>query len=136
MIDIEKYNNDLIASTLLPYAKQNIKCTIESNNHWLTVRDVCVHVANFLFLLASICSFSSTSYPEYNLGFTAGIINILALKLKALAYLASKNNHLKTIQTNELFKNVGLNISLPDDYNSGIELENQTLIDHIGNKEV
>ena len=123
MSELEKYNNELIASTLLPFVKQNVKCTIESNNNWLTIRDICFHVSNFMFLLASISAFSSASYPKYNLGFVAGVINILALKLKAFACFASKYSHLKTIQTHEVFKNAGLDISLPEDFAPGIELE-------------
>lgn len=110
----ESFNKQIINDTLLPYFKNNIRYTIESNNNWLFIRDICIGISTCLFTVASIIGLMSTSYPEYNLGFMSGVFGLIALKLKGFAFLASKNAHLKTIQTNEIFKNVGLEFRIPD----------------------
>ena len=77
-------------------------------------------------MLSTIMSFCSSSYPEFNLSFNSGLITLIALKLKGIAYTLVKYNHIKTLHLNEILKESGINIIVPDSFD--IEQQAQMII--------
>jgi len=132
----ESFKNHIINEIILPNYKNNIKYTIESRSYWSTFHDICKLLSYLLAFLASIFAFLSDEYPEKKLGFFSGLLGLIALKLNGVAFFALKNDHIKTVNTNKILKNLGIDIELNDDCSSEDEEKPNDKEFLLGNKQL
>lgn len=126
MINQEDIRKQIVNDIIIPSYKKDILCTIELKSYWSKINKLLICISYILYGTSSIVAFSASSFPEYNLGFVSGVLGLIALKITGFTYMFSKYNHIKTIETNNIMKNIGIDLELTDSFDD----EESKLIDN------
>jgi hypothetical protein len=116
----KQFKEMIISELILPSYRENIQYTIRTRTCWSVVCTICLTSSTILIGLSSLLSFSSSSFPDANMGFYAGSVGIIAVLLKEFSSYANSQDHLKTVEMNEILKNIGIDFKFED--TSGLEL--------------
>jgi hypothetical protein len=104
----------IIKEIILPYYRSNIEYVINTKTGWSKVGVAFFKTTTLLVGASSILSFASGTYPDRNLNFIAGSIGLIALIFKEFASYANSVDHVKTLNINDLLKNIGINHQMKD----------------------
>jgi hypothetical protein len=110
-----EFKNSIINELILPSFHRDIKYIILTKTYWSTVSKICLTLSTILIGVSSIVSFSSSSYPNSYLNYYAGVIGVISIVMKEFASFANNQDHLKTIEVNDILKNIGIDITIPDE---------------------
>jgi len=110
----EEFKKKIIKEIILPYYRSNIEYVINTKTGWSKVGVAFFTTSTLLVGASSILSFASGTYPDRNLNFIAGSIGLIALIFKEFASYANSVDHVKTLNINDLLKNIGINHQMKD----------------------
>jgi len=115
----KKFKEMIINELILPSYRENIQYTIRTRSCWSIVCTICLTSSTILIGVSSLLSFASSSFPDANMGFIAGSVGIFAVLMKEFSSYANSQDHLKTVEMNEILKNIGIDFKFED--TSGLE---------------
>ena len=118
----DEFKNKIINEIILPSYRQNIEHIIRTKTCWSVVSNICLSFSTILIGVSSLLSFSSSSFPANNLNYYAGAVGVIAIILKEFAAYSNNQDHLKTIEVNDILKNLGIDIRIPDESTNNLSL--------------
>ena len=109
-----EFRNQIVNELILPSYKNNIEYIIKTRTCWSIVSSICLTSSTILVGISSLLSFSSSNFPANNLNYYAGAVGVIAIIVKEFAAYANSQDHLKTIEANDVLKNIGIDFTFPD----------------------
>ena len=113
----------IMSEIIIPSYINEIKYFIYSRGRWEKISKICLTLTTLLVGLSSILAFISTNNKNYTM--YAGICNVIVLMLKNFSSFCDYQDHVYTIESNTLLKNIGINITLPDLSSNNNDEENK-----------
>lgn len=116
----EKIKKDIINTIIIPSYYNDIKSSLQTRNFWSKVSTVCMTLNTILGGVSAILSFLATSSntkettDKYSI--LAGLCSIIAISLKEFGSFAKLQDHISTIESNEILLDIGIEAKIPDDY--------------------
>ena len=108
----DSVKNDIINNIIIPSYKSDISYSIRTRNFWGKTATFCGILTTLLIGLSSVFSFLASKNPEYNT--IAGLIGILSIVAKEFSSFSNLQDHLSTVESNEILQNIGINFKFPD----------------------
>ena len=110
----DDFKKRIIQSLILPTYEKNIEYMIHTRTCWSTTSTICLTASTLFIGISTLLSFASTSFPEADFNFYAGTAGVLAIIIKEFASYANNQDHIKTVKTNEMLKNIGVKFEFED----------------------
>lgn len=110
----EEFKKKIMQSLILPTYEKNIEYMIHTRTCWSTTSTVCLTASTLFIGISTLLSFASTSFPQAGFNFYAGTAGVLAIIVKEFATYANNQDHIKTVKTNEMLKNIGVKFEFED----------------------
>jgi len=110
-----EFKNKIINELILPSYRTNIEYIIKTRTCWSIVSKICLTASTLLIGLSSLLSFSSSNYPDNNLNYYAGAVGVISIIAKEFSAFASNQDHIKTLEVNNILKNLNINFLMEDE---------------------
>jgi len=102
----------IIDTMIIPSIEQDISFTIRTRSRWSRIEIVCTTTVYLLMGSVIILSFLSKNNPS--LSDWSGVCGIIAVSLKGFASYANLQDHISTVQCNQIINSLGINMDLID----------------------
>ncbi len=104
----ESVKTKIIDELIIPTFIKDIRYTINTRSLWSLLATICTVGTTLAITLTTILAF-------LKLSFYAGICGILSVSLKEFGSFANYQDHLKTIEVNDILNNLGIDLQLSDE---------------------
>lgn len=108
------FKDDVMNNIILPYCRKNIEFTVKAKTGWTVVSNIFYVLSTITLAIAGIIAFAASSYPNENFGFYTGMLIVISSSLEKFSVFSVTQDHLKTIKTNAILSNMGINFSFVD----------------------
>lgn len=99
---------------ILPHLEEKIRYSLKTETCWATTSLVCWVISTIVLVTSSIFAFASSQFPDLPMGFIAGILIVLGTGFKDFTYFATNLDHIKTIEINNMLKNMDIDFTIID----------------------
>lgn len=110
----EEFKKKIIDEVLLPHLETRIKNAVNTETCWATVSTICWVSSTITLMVSAIIAFSSAAFPQLPMGFIAGILIVVGTGLKDFTSFSTNQDHIKTIEINDILKNINIDFILSD----------------------
>jgi hypothetical protein len=110
----DEFKKKIMQSLILPNYQKNIEYMIHTRTCWSTTSTICLTASTLFIGISTLLSFASTNFPGAGFNFYAGTAGVLAIIVKEFASYANNQDHIKTVKTNDMLKNIGVKFEFED----------------------
>ena len=108
------FKDDVMDNIILPYCRKNIEFTVKAKTGWTVASNFFYVLSTITLATAGIVAFAASTYPNEPLGFYTGMLIVVSGALEKFSVFSVTQDHLKTIKSNTILSNMGINFSFID----------------------
>ena len=109
----DNVKQEIINNIILPSYVNDITYIIKTRSRWSTISSICITLSTVFIGLTSIFSFLSSKIGD-NSNIYAGSFAVFSLVLKEFASYANYQDHIKTIEVNDILEKLNIKLKIDD----------------------